>query len=468
MKCPNCGAEVKSTSRFCEYCGSSVSPQMIKEQEQLNKAVCPKCGSTNISYSREKQGEIKGKRGTAVIRSTIGVCKDCGYTWQTDSGTPTAKKSNTWLWVLGWICIFPIPLTILLLRKKDMKPSLKYGIIAVAWIVYLIIALSGGSSKEQTTSASTESASTESVISKDETAKYQDNLQNYLDEIVNTDISSYDVPTKLAEKYGLDCYSGIGSYIVANQGDLNVNKVSDGKDYISFEADYSNDYAIENIEYFNNEKLIYGYYRPDWGYYYRDLNNPQRGMVVQIKKSYDGEEDHITDYIAVQGLDELLAYVNSDHDYSNTCEELEQFFCQINASMGEVELCDFTREAGLCPDVSATIGGWDELVRIAYSDNVAEANGNFDYCDEDGTKINVRYRSTDDPMSGPFVITSIEYMNYAVLKNHNVYGVIYTDNSNQYEADSRKHPKGFYIIDNGNEKEVGTPEEILAYISALK
>ena len=45
------------------------------------------------------------------------------------------KKKKTWLWVLGWICIFPLPLTILLLRKKDMKPALKYGIIAVAWII---------------------------------------------------------------------------------------------------------------------------------------------------------------------------------------------------------------------------------------------------------------------------------------------------------------------------------------------
>ena len=52
------------------------------------------------------------------------------------------EKSKTWLWVLGWICIFPLPLTILLLRKKDMKPVLKYGIIVVAWIVYLLICFS--------------------------------------------------------------------------------------------------------------------------------------------------------------------------------------------------------------------------------------------------------------------------------------------------------------------------------------
>ena len=74
MKCPNCGAEIKINSKYCEFCGSAVSAQMRREQEQLNKAGCPRCGSTNITFSREKQGEVKSKRGTAVVRSTVGVC----------------------------------------------------------------------------------------------------------------------------------------------------------------------------------------------------------------------------------------------------------------------------------------------------------------------------------------------------------------------------------------------------------
>ena len=48
------------------------------QQEQLNKAGCPKCGSSNVTFTREKQGELKGKNGTAVVRTTIGLCKDCG------------------------------------------------------------------------------------------------------------------------------------------------------------------------------------------------------------------------------------------------------------------------------------------------------------------------------------------------------------------------------------------------------
>ena len=147
MKCPNCGAEINN-SKYCEFCGSQITADMQKEQELLNKSACPKCGSTNIKFAREKIGESKGKRGTQIIRTTTGVCNDCGYTWQTQDAP---KKKKTWLWVLGWIFIFPVPLTIILLRKKDMNSILKYGIIAVAWIVYLAIGFSGGGNNADNT-----------------------------------------------------------------------------------------------------------------------------------------------------------------------------------------------------------------------------------------------------------------------------------------------------------------------------
>lgn len=144
MKCRNCGAEIKIGSKYCDYCGAAITSNMIKEQETLNKKGCPKCGSTNITFEREDQGVISDKKGKAILRATIGVCKDCGYTWQTAKATAELpRKRRTWLWVLGWLFIFPVPLTVLLLRKKEMKPALKYGIIAAAWIAYFIIGFCG-------------------------------------------------------------------------------------------------------------------------------------------------------------------------------------------------------------------------------------------------------------------------------------------------------------------------------------
>ena len=140
MKCPYCGAEIVS-GKFCEACGSQITVEMMKEQEQLNKSGCPKCGSSNVSFRRENQGEIRGKKSKEIVHKTVGVCKDCGYTWYPEGGSE--KKRKTWLWVLGWIFIFPLPLTLILVKKKDMKPAVKYGIIAAAWVIYLLIGIFG-------------------------------------------------------------------------------------------------------------------------------------------------------------------------------------------------------------------------------------------------------------------------------------------------------------------------------------
>ena len=60
------------------------------------------------------------------------------------------RKENTVWWVLGWIFIFPVPLTILILRSKTLKPVLKVLIIALAWIVYIAIAESADEEEKNT------------------------------------------------------------------------------------------------------------------------------------------------------------------------------------------------------------------------------------------------------------------------------------------------------------------------------
>lgn len=148
MKCPSCGAE--SNGVFCEYCGNEMP------KDKVNIGVCPKCGNGNITFKRERIGTATqhtshknvigtGRTGQSVSRSayrTVGLCQNCGYTWNPNSGSTNSGK-KTWLWVLGWICIFPVPLTILLLRKKDIKPIVKYGIIIIAWLLFLAIGVFG-------------------------------------------------------------------------------------------------------------------------------------------------------------------------------------------------------------------------------------------------------------------------------------------------------------------------------------
>ena len=53
------------------------------------------------------------------------------------------ENRHTVLWILGWILVFPIPLMILLLRKTDMRPALRYGAAAAVGAFYLTAALTG-------------------------------------------------------------------------------------------------------------------------------------------------------------------------------------------------------------------------------------------------------------------------------------------------------------------------------------
>lgn len=126
MKCPNCGAETQN--KICNYCGS----EMPQEKSTIN--------ITNNYYSNNSQR------------------------YSEENNTHSGK--NTWLWVLGWICIFPVPLTILMLRKKDMNPTIKYGVIAAAWILCFIIGMSDDSQNDNIVSGTTsytQSAQTEPI-----------------------------------------------------------------------------------------------------------------------------------------------------------------------------------------------------------------------------------------------------------------------------------------------------------------
>jgi len=184
MKCPYCSAEVRG--KFCEYCGSEMPKEEpavnitnnyfngTPEKEENNSAAnCPRCGHSQITFKRERastftnSNSYKNLFGTGRNRQsvsqanyrTVGICQNCGYTWDPNT-TNTGPRSKTWLWVLGWIFIFPVPLTILMLRNKEMKPAVKYGIIAGAWLLFLIIGLSGGGENDVPNSDTTITEST--------------------------------------------------------------------------------------------------------------------------------------------------------------------------------------------------------------------------------------------------------------------------------------------------------------------
>ena len=62
-------------------------------------------------------------------------CAKCG----TKVSYQKPKKRKTWLWILGWLFIFPLPLTLFLQKKGNMNKFGKYAALAAAWLFYLLI-----------------------------------------------------------------------------------------------------------------------------------------------------------------------------------------------------------------------------------------------------------------------------------------------------------------------------------------
>ncbi len=182
MKCQSCGAEI-GTAKVCEFCGSKITYKMQKEMEQVNKQGCPKCGSTNIQFNRENQGEYRGKNSKRIVHKTIGFCKDCGFTWDPNIGNRSSKRidDKMVMWILGWIFFFPIPVMILVWRKKNTwDKKIKIAVTVVFWLILLIGVVNSGSGNEtelESTAVVEESASTENTV-KEIQAKSTEVLEN--------------------------------------------------------------------------------------------------------------------------------------------------------------------------------------------------------------------------------------------------------------------------------------------------
>ena len=149
MVCPNCGASLQvdadQKNLTCSYCGNGLYVDDEVKHVQYDNA-------EETGYQFEKGRQRAQAEATMVQQQTFNM-----------NFVKPPKQRKTWLWVLGWIFIFPVPLTILMLRNQKLSKPVKIGIIVAAWIVYLIIGLVGGGSgdNKDSSNANTETTTIE-------------------------------------------------------------------------------------------------------------------------------------------------------------------------------------------------------------------------------------------------------------------------------------------------------------------
>lgn len=131
IKCPHCGAPIKvnpaESQAVCEYCG------MTAFVETETKKAEP------VDYEQEGYRFEKGRLRAQAEQAEKPVVRQVQYEY-----VPVKqKKRHTFWWVMGWIFIFPIPATILIVRSKKMHWILKTVLILLVWGIYIAIGMSG-------------------------------------------------------------------------------------------------------------------------------------------------------------------------------------------------------------------------------------------------------------------------------------------------------------------------------------
>lgn len=118
LKCSQCNGDMTFDSNrkvfICKYCGNVES---VDE-------------SDDVQIQRIKSQAYKD---VEMARQQTELQKEQMYYDE------ERKKKNLVWWVLGWICFFPVPLTILIWRNKEMDQKTKGILTAAVWIGVLIV-----------------------------------------------------------------------------------------------------------------------------------------------------------------------------------------------------------------------------------------------------------------------------------------------------------------------------------------
>lgn len=122
--CPNCGASIdfvaNQTEVTCEYCGSKFSTG-IKVQ--------PNAEQNGYDFEKGRQRAMMEQRPI----------------YNTQPQQPVKKYNYLWLWILGWTCFFPIPLTVLIWKSQKLDNKWKTGLTVALWAFLLLWGKIGGS-----------------------------------------------------------------------------------------------------------------------------------------------------------------------------------------------------------------------------------------------------------------------------------------------------------------------------------
>ena len=143
IKCPYCSSDLvideEKNIAVCEYCGA----KLLIDDEIEKKPYDAEESGYNFEKGRQRAiDEYRKSRGfsSESIQDTVDAVEDF---LDKNIGAVTVKdennKSKWWLWILGWVFFFPIPLSILIYRTDKLEKKAKIILIIILWTLVLYI-----------------------------------------------------------------------------------------------------------------------------------------------------------------------------------------------------------------------------------------------------------------------------------------------------------------------------------------
>lgn len=285
--CKFCSAENDDSAKNCKSCGANEFKNKCENCGTLFEEgnFCPKCGV--------KIGEKAKVCPNCGAKYYSTACPDCGYTnvinrtSAADVPIQPKKKRKTWLWVLGWIFIFPLPLTIIMVNNKKLNMWAKIAIIVCAWLLYILIGFIGGfrgdSATTNDTQKSSETTSQETVTDSEISTQ---NYQSTTEGISTLEETSTSESTPTQES------------VIENLVD-GFNSVSENK------LEYNEDFIVSNKD--------SGHYRTEFR-----LNAYKNALGKSYKLG-----DQIVDIVSSQSyMGDIDVRIYADGATLNQCKEL--------------------------------------------------------------------------------------------------------------------------------------------------
>lgn len=139
LKCPNCGINLQAPDNYesirCAHCSANFSLSDGIRNHQMNSQM----KNPNMQNMNSFQQNNSNPQAPYNYQESNNPNDQPVQQYHYQGEEQKEKNKLSWLWIIGWIFIFPAPLTILILSSRRLRIVQKLILIYIAWFFYYML-----------------------------------------------------------------------------------------------------------------------------------------------------------------------------------------------------------------------------------------------------------------------------------------------------------------------------------------